>query len=95
MLHTCEFLVVTGITMASPIENEDQTKNPEQAPPTRQPTVEHFEAIEVLETMRHLILEIQSYKMDKEQLKKAQEKQQEINEILLQSLHEINNSKEP
>ena len=33
--------------------------------------------------------------MDKEQLKKAQEKQQEINEILLQSLHKINNGKEP
>ena len=33
--------------------------------------------------------------MDNEQLKKAQEKQEEINEILLQSLYERNNCKEP
>ena len=45
--------------------------------------------------MRHLIVEIQSYKENNEQLKKAQEKQQEINEILLQSLHDKNNGKEP
>ena len=45
--------------------------------------------------MRHLIMEIQSYKEDNEQLRKAQEKEQEINEIMLQSLHEKNNGKEP
>ena len=57
--------------------------------------MEHSEASQVLESMWHLILEIQSYKVDNEQLRKAQEKQQEINEILLQSLHEKNNGKEP
>ena len=41
--------------------------------------------------MRHLIVEIQSFKEDNEQLKKAQEKKQEINEIYLQSLQEMNN----
>ena len=57
--------------------------------------MEHSKASQVLETMRHLIVEIQSYKENNEQLKKAQEKQQEINEILLQSLHKKNNGKEP
>ena len=44
--------------------------------------------------MRHLIVEIHSFKVDNEQLKMAQEKQQEINEILLQRLHENSNGKE-
>ena len=64
-------------------------------PLTTQLALEHSKANQVLETMRHLIVEIQSYKENNEQLKKAQEKQQEINEILLQSLHEKNNGKEP
>ena len=81
--------------MASPVDNEYQTKNPEQVPLTTQLALEHSKANQVLETMRHLIMEIQSYKGNNEQLKKAQEKQQEINEILLQSLHEKNNGKEP
>ena len=81
--------------MASPVGNEDQPENLEQVPPTTQPAAEHSEASQVLETMRHLIVEIQSYKADNEQLKRAQEKQQEINEILLQSLQEKNNGKEP
>ena len=81
--------------MASPVGNENQPENLEQEPPISQRAAEHFEASQVLETMRHLIVEIQSYKADKEQLKRAQEKQQEINEILLQSLQEKNNGKEP
>ena len=81
--------------MASLNENEEQPENYEEVPPTAQPAIEHSEASQVLETMRHLIVEIQSYKADNEQFKKAQEKQQEINEILLQSLHERNNGKEP
>jgi len=81
--------------MASLNENENQPEDLEQVPPTTQPELERSEASQVLETMRHLIVEIQSYKADNEQLRKAQEKQQEINEILLQSLHEKNNGKEP
>ena len=81
--------------MASPVGNENQPENLEQEPPISQPAAEHSEASQVLETMRHLIVEIQSYKADNEQLKRAQEKQQEINEILLQSLQEKNNGKEP
>ena len=81
--------------MASPVDNEYQTKNPEQVPLTIQLALEHSKSNQVLETMRHLFVEIQSYKENNEQLKKAQEKQQEINEILLQSLHEKNNGKEP
>ena len=44
--------------MASLNENEDQPENPEQVPPTTQPTIEHSEASQVLETIRHLIIEI-------------------------------------
>jgi hypothetical protein len=39
---------------------------------------------EVLETMRNLIVELQVFKADNEKLKKAQQEQQEINEVLLQ-----------
>ena len=81
--------------MASLNENEDQPENHEQAPPATQSAVEHSESSQVLETMRHLIIEIQIYKPDNEQLNKAQEKKQEINEILLQCLHKRNKGKEP
>ena len=81
--------------MASLVDNEYQTKNPEQVPLTTQLELEHSKSNQVLETTRHLIVEIQSYKANNEQLKKEQEKQQEINEILLQILHEKNNGKEP
>ena len=81
--------------MAYPVENQYQPENPEQIPPATQPAVEHSEASQVLETMRHLIVEIKSYKVDNEQLNKSQEKQHEINEIIIQSLHEKNNGKEP
>ena len=57
--------------MASLNENEEQPENYEEVPPTTQPAIEHSEASQVLETMRHLIIEIQSYKADNEQLKKA------------------------
>jgi len=60
--------------MASPVDNEYQPKNQEQVPLTTQLAVEHSKASQVLETTRHLIMEIQSYKANNEQLKKAQEK---------------------
>jgi hypothetical protein len=41
---------------------------------------------EVLETMRNLIVELQVFKADNEKLKKAQQEQQEINEVLLCSI---------
>ena len=56
--------------MASLVENENQPKNLEQVPPITQPAAEYFEASQVLETMRHLIVEIQSYKADNQQLKR-------------------------
>ena len=68
--------------MASLVENEYQPENPKQVPPTTQLEVEHCEASQVLETMRHLIMEIEIYKEENKKLKKAQEKQQEIHEIL-------------
>ena len=36
--------------------------------------------------MRNLIVELQVFKGDNEKLKKAQQEQQEINEVLLQSI---------
>jgi hypothetical protein len=42
--------------------------------------------MEVLETMRNLIVELQVFKADNEKLKKAQQEQQEINEVLLHSI---------
>ena len=41
---------------------------------------------EVLETMRNIIVELQVFKTDNEKLKKAQKEQQEINEVLLESI---------
>ena len=41
---------------------------------------------EVLETMRNLIVELQVFKADNEKLKKAQQEQHEINEVLLRSI---------
>ena len=52
--------------MASINENEEQPENHEQVPPSTQPAIEHSEASQVLETMRHLIIEIKSYKVDNE-----------------------------
>ena len=44
--------------------------------------------------MKNLIIETQSFKTENEKLKRAQKQQQEINEMLLQILHEKNNGKE-
>ena len=52
--------------MASLNENEKQCEDHEQVPPTTQPELEHFEASQLLETMRHLIVEIQIYKASNE-----------------------------
>jgi predicted P-loop ATPase len=41
---------------------------------------------EVLETLRNLIVELQFFKAGNEKLKKAQQEQQEINEVLLRSI---------
>ena len=41
---------------------------------------------EVLETMRNLIVELQFLKADNKKLKKEQQEQQEINEVLLHSI---------
>ena len=57
--------------MASQSENVDRSKEGAPTPRTLQPEHEHFEASQVLERMRKLIVEIQSFKADNEQLKKA------------------------
>ena len=61
--------------------------NPQQAPPgdPRQNS-DGISPTEVLETMRNLIVELQVFKADNEKLKKAQQEQQEINEVLLHSI---------
>ena len=46
--------------MASPVDNEYQPNNQEQVPLTTQMAMEHSKASQVLETTRHLIVEIQS-----------------------------------
>ena len=81
--------------MASQSENANQFEEGAPKPCTSQPKQQHFEASQVLETMKNLIIEIQRFKEDNEKLKKAQEKQQEINEILLQSLQKKNNGEKP
>ena len=42
--------------------------------------------MEVLETMRNLIVELRIFKVDNEKLNKAQQEHQEINEVLLRSI---------
>ena len=42
--------------------------------------------MEVLETMRNLIVELQVFKANNEKLKKAEQEQQEINEVMLRSI---------
>jgi hypothetical protein len=53
----------------------DTRKNSDRSSPT-----------EVLETMRNLIIELQIFKANNEKLKKAQQEQHEINEVLLRSI---------
>ena len=60
--------------MASHNGNDGQSEEDDHAQHTTQPEEEHFEASQVLETMIHLIVELQSFKEDNEELKKDQEK---------------------
>ena len=55
-----------GTTMASWNENEDPPEERVQTPHTMQPEEEQYEASQVLETMRNLIIEIQSFKLENE-----------------------------
>jgi hypothetical protein len=61
--------------------------NPQQGPPgdPRQNS-DGSSPMEVLETIRNPIVELQIFKADNEKLKKAQQEQQEINEVLLRSI---------
>jgi hypothetical protein len=61
--------------------------NPEQGPhgDPRQNN-DGISPTKVLETMRNLIVELQVFKADNETLKKAQQEQQEINEVVLRSI---------
>ena len=52
--------------MASQSENADRPEEGAPIPCSLQPEQEHSEAIQVLETMRNLIVEIQSFKADNE-----------------------------
>ena len=61
----------TGHIMASLNENENEPEDHVHVAPTAQQEMEHSKASQVLESMWHLILETQSYKVDNEQLKKA------------------------
>ena len=55
---------------------------------------EHSKSGQVLQTIYNLIVEMYIFKGENEQLKRAHEKQQEINEMLVQILHNRNNGKE-
>jgi hypothetical protein len=48
--------------------------------------IEGISSTQVLETMKNLIVELQVFKEDNEKMKKAQEDQLEINEMLLRSV---------
>ena len=71
MLCTQEISNLVGHIMESLDENKNHPEDYVQVPPTTQPEMEHSEASQVLETMQHLIVEIQCYKADNEQLKKS------------------------
>jgi hypothetical protein len=62
-------------------------ENPQQGPPgdPRQNN-DGSPPTEVLETMKNLTVELQVFKDNNEKLKKAQQEQQEINEVLLHSI---------
>jgi hypothetical protein len=62
-------------------------ENPQQGPPgDLRHNSDGSSPTEVLELVRKLIVELQVFKADNEKLKKAQQEQQEINEILLHSI---------
>jgi hypothetical protein len=86
LLQTKKFISV--VIMATQNEEEIRLEeNPEKGP-TREPgqNNEGSFSTQVLETMRNLIVELQVFKEDNEKLKKAQQEQQEINEVLLRSI---------
>ena len=60
--------------MSSKNEHEYAPEEGTLVPLPRQPEPERFEARHVLETMKNLIVEIQSFKEGNEQLKRAHEK---------------------
>jgi len=71
-------------------ENDEEIRlgeNPEQGP-SKQPgqNKEGSSTTQVLEKMRNLIVELKIFKSDIEKLKKTQEDQQGINELLLRSI---------
>ena len=65
--------------MASQSENVDQLEEGAPTPRTTQLEKKYSEVGEVLETMKNLIIEIQSFKQDNEKKKRDIEKNQEIN----------------
>ena len=65
--------------MASQSENAYWPKEGAPTPGTTQPKQKYSEVGEVLETMKNLIIEIQSFKQDNEKKKRDIEKNQEIN----------------
>ena len=69
--------------MDSQSENAYWPKKGAPIPRTQQPEKEHSKTNKVLERMRNLIVEIQSFKVDNEKQKKTKERK-EINEISLQ-----------
>jgi hypothetical protein len=70
--------------------NEEEIRpeeNPNQGLPKEpEHNSEGISATQVLETMKNLIVELQVFKADNEKMKKAQEDQLEINEMLLRSI---------
>jgi hypothetical protein len=48
-----------------------------------------MEPLELVETMRSLNMEVQSYRVDNERMLKAQEEQNQLNTQLLQSLNQL------
>jgi hypothetical protein len=76
---------ISVVIMAAQNEEEIRIEeNPEQRPPEDQrKNNDGCSPIEVLETMRNLIVEMQVFKSYNGKLKKAQQEQQEINEVLL------------
>ena len=60
--------------MALQNEQEYPPKEGMEVPPPMQLELEHSEVIQVLEFVKNLIVELQSFKAENEQLKRAQEK---------------------
>jgi hypothetical protein len=81
-------IFISVVIMAAQNEEEIRLEeNLDQGPPGEpRQNSEGSSTTQVLETMRNLIVELQAFKADNEKLKKAQEDQQEINEVLLCSI---------